>query len=56
VIYGTRRTTGELREQAVEIANEFLKESGAEGVTIATGLKLAREHFANEKKAKHNEH
>ena len=34
-----------LREKAVEIANEILKESGDEGIAIATGLKKAREYF-----------
>src|ERR1700712_4309924 len=34
-----------LREKAVEIANEILKESGDEGIGIATGLKRAREYF-----------
>ncbi len=34
-----------LREKAVEIANEVLKESGDEGIAIATGLKKAREYF-----------
>lgn len=34
-----------LREKPIEIANEVLKESGDEGIAIATGLKLARQHF-----------
>jgi uncharacterized protein YdaT len=34
-----------IREKAVEIANEVLKESGDEGIAIATGLKKAREYF-----------
>lgn len=34
-----------LREKAVEIANEILKESGDEGIAIATGLKRARQYF-----------
>jgi uncharacterized protein YdaT len=34
-----------IREKAVEIANEVLKETGDEGIAIATGLKRAREHF-----------
>ena len=34
-----------LREKAVEIANEIIKESGDEGLAIATGLKRAREYF-----------
>jgi uncharacterized protein YdaT len=41
-----------LREKAVEIANEVLKSTGNEGEAIATGLKLAREHFAKEKAEK----
>ncbi|RCH53664.1 hypothetical protein DJ568_16645 [Mucilaginibacter hurinus] len=36
-----------LREKAVEIANEVLKNGADEGVAIATGLKRAREYFAN---------
>lgn len=38
-----------LREKAVEIANEVLKDGAEEGVAIATGLKRAREFFANKK-------
>lgn len=34
-----------LREKAVEIANEIIKETGDEGIAIATGLKRARLHF-----------
>lgn len=34
-----------IREKAVEIANEILKESGDEGLAIATGLSKAREYF-----------
>jgi uncharacterized protein YdaT len=34
-----------LREKAVEIANEILKDSGDEGIAIATGLKRARQYF-----------
>jgi uncharacterized protein YdaT len=41
-----------LREKAVEIANEILKESGDEGIAIATGLKRARQFFANQQKNK----
>lgn len=37
-----------LREKAVEIANEMLKEGAEEGIAIATGLKRAREYFAKE--------
>ena len=39
-----------LREKAVEIANEILKESGDEGIAIAAGLKRAREFFAKKGK------
>jgi uncharacterized protein YdaT len=42
-----------LREKAVEIANELLKNGAEEGIAIATGLKCAREHFAGEKKKNH---
>jgi len=38
-----------LREKAVEIANEVLKDGADEGVAIATGLKRAREYFKNKK-------
>lgn len=38
-----------IRDKAVEIANEVLKSTGNEGEAIATGLKLAREYFANKK-------
>ena len=34
-----------IREKATEIANEILKESGDEGIAIATGLKQARAYF-----------
>lgn len=34
-----------LREKAVEIANEIIKETGDEGIAIATGLKRARQYF-----------
>ena len=37
-----------IRDKATEIANEVLKTTGNEGEAIATGLKLAREHFAKE--------
>ncbi|MDB5112720.1 MAG: hypothetical protein JWR67_3834 [Mucilaginibacter sp.] len=37
----------ELREKAVEIANEVLKDGAEEGIAIATGLKRAREYFKN---------
>ena len=43
-----------VREKAVEIANEILKESGDEGVAIATGLKKAREYFDEHPKEKDN--
>ena len=39
-----------LREKAVEIANAMLLEGTDEGIAIATGLKRAREYFAEEKK------
>jgi uncharacterized protein YdaT len=35
-----------LREKAVEIANALLLDGTEEGIAIATGLKRAREHFA----------
>ena len=38
----------ELRDKAVEIANEMLKEGVDEGIAIATGLKRAREYFNSE--------
>lgn len=34
-----------IREKATEIANEILKETGDEGMAIATGLKKARQYF-----------
>lgn len=37
-----------LREKAVEIANELLKDGAEEGVAIATGLKRAREVLGQE--------
>jgi len=43
-----------VREKAVEIANEILKESGDEGVAIATGLKKAREYFDEHPQEKDN--
>ncbi|WP_316819121.1 hypothetical protein [Pedobacter nyackensis] len=41
-----------IREKAVEIANEILKESGDEGLAIATGLSKAREYFEDHPKEK----
>lgn len=41
-----------LREKAVEIANEVLKDGADEGVAIATGLKRARQFFADQNKKK----
>lgn len=41
-----------LREKAVEIANALLKEGVEEGIAIATGLKLAREHFEEKENKK----
>ena len=38
----------ELRDKAVEIANEMLKDGADEGIAIATGLKRAREYFKSE--------
>ncbi len=38
-----------IREKAVEIANEVLKDSGDEGIAIATGLKKARKFFSDKK-------
>ena len=38
----------DLREKAVEIANEMLKEGVDEGIAIATGLKRAREYFKSD--------
>lgn len=40
-----------IREKATEIANEILKESGDEGLAIATGLKNARQYFKDHPKA-----
>ncbi len=40
----------EIREKAVEIANEVLLDGAEEGIAIATGLKRAREFFKNEDK------
>lgn len=34
-----------VRDKATEIANEILKDSGDEGIAIATGLKRARQYF-----------
>jgi uncharacterized protein YdaT len=41
-----------IREKAVEIANEVLKDSGDEGIAIATGLKRARQFFDKKTEAK----
>jgi uncharacterized protein YdaT len=41
----------ELRDKAVEIANEMLKEGADEGIAIATGLKRARAYFKLENEA-----
>jgi GNAT superfamily N-acetyltransferase len=40
----------QLRQKAVEIANELLLNGTAEGIAIATGLKRAREFFAGQDK------
>jgi uncharacterized protein YdaT len=39
-----------LRNKATEIANELLLHGAPEGIAIATGLKRAREFFANKNK------
>ncbi|MEJ2881003.1 hypothetical protein [Pedobacter sp. GR22-6] len=44
----------QIREKAVEIANEILKESGDEGLAIATGLRKAREYFDQHPQEKAN--
>lgn len=44
----------QIREKAVEIANEILKESGDEGLAIAVGLRKAREYFDQHPKEKSN--
>jgi uncharacterized protein YdaT len=36
-----------LRNKAVEIANELLLHGSTEGIAIATGLKRARQYFAD---------
>lgn len=41
-----------IREKAVEIANEVLKDGAEEGIAIATGLKRAREFFSKKKDAR----
>lgn len=38
-----------IRDKATEIANEILKDSGDEGIAIATGLKKAREFYKKDK-------
>ena len=38
-----------IREKAVEIANELLKDGAEEGIAIATGLKKAREALKSKK-------
>lgn len=43
-----------LRDKATEIANEILKDSGDEGIAIATGLKKAREYFKAHPEEKKN--
>lgn len=44
-----------LRDKATEIANEILKESGDEGIAIATGLKRARQYFKEHAETKRQE-
>jgi uncharacterized protein YdaT len=39
----------DIREKAVEIANAILKESGDEGLAIATGVKRAKEMLKKDK-------
>ena len=39
-----------IRDKATEIANELLLNGAPEGIAIATGLKKARELFANGEK------
>jgi len=39
-----------LRNKATEIANELLLHGAPEGIAIATGLKRAREFFADQNK------
>ena len=36
-----------IRNKAIEIANEIMKENDDEGLAIATGLKNAREYFSD---------
>jgi uncharacterized protein YdaT len=42
----------QLRDKAVEIANEVLKDGAEEGIAIATGLKRARQYFKAKEKDK----
>ncbi len=44
-----------IRNKAVEIANEMLKEGADEGVAIATGLKRAREIVSEERESSGSE-
>ena len=44
-----KNQSGKMREKAVEIANALLKEGVEECIAIATGLKRAREYFAQKK-------
>jgi uncharacterized protein YdaT len=41
-----------LRNKALEIANEVLKDGADEGIAIATGLKRARQFFADQQAEK----
>jgi len=41
----------EIRDKAVEIANELLKDGAEEGIAIATGLKHARDMNRKEQSA-----
>jgi uncharacterized protein YdaT len=45
-----------IREKATEIANEIIKETGDEGIAIATGLKKARQYFEDHPEEKTKEH
>jgi len=45
----------QLREKAVEIANNLLENGAEEGIAIATGLKLARQFFARQEELKINQ-
>lgn len=44
-----------LRNKAVEIANNLLENGTEEGIAIATGLKRARQFFADREKQKRSQ-